>query len=117
MIRTVRAATNSANTTSTIKTITAAIGGSFLLAHERGRAPDLDDLHALAGLDDLVLVVGPRGPHLAVDLDDADALVVGDPLEHDARAADQRRGTRAHLGRLVQVPARHRAHEREQQRG
>src|SRR3954468_5977204 len=115
MIRTVRAATNSANTTSTIKTITAAIGGSFLLAHERGRAPDLDDLPALAGLDDLVLVVGPRGPHLAVDLDDADALVVGDPLQHEARAADQGGGARSHLCRLVQMPPGHRPHEREQQ--
>src|SRR3954469_21224174 len=118
MIRTVRPATNSANRTSTAITISAATGRPFpLFAHERGRAPDLDDLHALAGLDDVVLVIGARGPHLAIDLDDADALVVGDPLETHPGAPDQRRRPGPELGRLVQMTLRDRPHEEEQQRG
>src|SRR5919198_4721449 len=108
MIRTVLAATNSANTTSTMTTISAATAAPSLFAHERSRAPDLDHLHAPAGLDDIVLVVGARGPHLAVDLHHADALVVGDALEHDARTPDQRSRPGAQLGGLVQVPARDR---------
>src|SRR3954469_14552513 len=108
MIRTVRAATNSANSTRTTTTMSAATGRPSLFAHERGRAPDLDDLDALAGLDDVVLVVGPRRPHLAVDLHAANAFIVGDALEHHPRAPDQRRGAGAHLGGLVQMAPRDR---------
>src|SRR3954451_2828469 len=53
---------------------------------QRGRAADRDDLDAGAGDDDLVLVVGARGPDLAVDAHRADALVVGDALQDDRRA-------------------------------
>ena len=53
----------------------------------------------VARLDDLVLVVGARGPDLAVELHAADALVVGDPLEHDRGPADQRGGAGADLRR------------------
>src|SRR4029077_16181683 len=51
---------------------------------ERGGAPYLDHLDALARIDHLSFVVAARGPHLAaVDLHAAHALVVCDPLEHD----------------------------------
>ena len=62
---------------------------------ERRGAPDLDHVDALAGLDDVVLVVGARGPDLALDADAADALVVGDALDDHRRAPDQRRGAGA----------------------
>src|ERR1700680_3810923 len=102
----VRAATTSANTTTTAMTMRATMGGSFLVAgpevrasgecgqsvhHKRRRATDLDHLNPLAGVDHLVFVVAARGPHLtALDLDATDALVVGDPLQHHRMTADQR---------------------------
>ncbi len=75
--------------------------------HEGGGAPDLDDLDALAGLDHLVLVVAARGPHLAaLDPHAADALVVGDPLEHHRAAPDERRRAGADRGRQAAVAPR-----------
>src|SRR3954470_10440090 len=106
MIRTVRAATISANSTSTAPTIRPVIARSPSFADERGRAPDLDDLHARARLDDLVIHEGARRPHLAVDLHAADALVVGDPLEHHRGPPDQRGGAGADLRRRAHVAPR-----------
>src|SRR4051812_49918247 len=117
MIRTVRDATYRANSTSTIATMAAATAAPPLLAHERRRALDLDDLDALAGVDDVVLIVGPCGPHLAVDLDDADPFVVGDPLQDDPGAPDQGGGSCARFSRLVEVVPRDRPHDKEQQAG
>src|ERR1035437_24194 len=49
--------------------------------HEGGGSAYLHDLDALADVDDLVLVVAPRSPHLAaLNTHAADALVVGDAL-------------------------------------
>src|SRR3954468_8625981 len=104
--RTVRAARNSANTTSTTATIRPAISCLLLLCHERRRAPDLHDMHPGARLDHDVVVVAASGPDLPVDPHAPDALVVGDALEHDRAAADQRRGPGADLRRHRQVPAR-----------
>src|SRR5215207_10517147 len=71
----------------------------LLLADERRGAPDLHHVHALAGLDHVVLVVGPRGPVLALELDAARPLVVRDPLGDGRGPADERRGARAQLWR------------------
>src|SRR2546427_6079652 len=102
MTRIVRAATMSANTTTTTTTITATIGGFLSLAfprasagpssvhHKRSRSADLDDLDALSCVEHVSFVVAASGPHLAVDLHAADALSVGDSLEHDCRSPDQR---------------------------
>src|SRR5215204_6102508 len=61
-----------------------------LISHERRGAPDLDHLHARAGLVGLVVHVRPRTPDLAVDADAADALVVLDSLEHRRALAGER---------------------------
>src|SRR4051794_30014824 len=59
---------------------------------QRGGPADRDDLDALARLDDAVLVEGARRPDLVLDAGVSDVLVVGDALEHDGRAPDQRGG-------------------------
>src|SRR5690349_2011973 len=106
MTRIERAATSSANTTTTAITITATIAASSM-HHERGRAPYLDNLDALAGLDHLVVVEAARRPHLAaVDPHAADALVVGDALEHHRRPAHERGRARADRRRQAPVAAR-----------
>ena len=72
MIRTVCAATNSAKSDEHDQRRSARLPSGYLphgLGHERGGAPDLDDVDAGAGLDGRVLVVGARGPDLAVELD------------------------------------------------
>src|SRR3712207_637363 len=97
MIRTVRAAMKSANSASTPSTIRPSTGsppGSF--ADERGGAPDLHHVHAPAGLDDRVLVVGARGPDLAVQPHAAGA--VADGLDDGGRAPHERRRVRPQLG-------------------
>src|SRR5437016_5231494 len=99
MTRIVRAATMSANTTTTTTTITATIGGflSRSLAtsayagarsvhHKRSRSPDLDDLDSLASIEHLPFVEAASRPDLAVDLHAADALSIGDSLQHNRRA-------------------------------
>src|SRR3954454_24067215 len=90
-IRTPAAATMKTNRARMIKTIRPAVMRSLSFAHERGRAPDLEDVDARPGLDDLVVVVGARGPDLAVELHAADALGVGDPLDHHRGLPDQLR--------------------------
>src|SRR5215217_6621526 len=109
MMRTVRIATISTKKAITTSTISAAMEGVSLLAHERRGAPDLDDLDRRTGLDDAVVVVGARSPHLAVDSHAADALVVRDPLKHDRAASDERGGAGAQLRRRSQVRSRDRA--------
>src|SRR5437764_641359 len=88
-MRMVRAATNTANTTSTRRTITPAVTGIPLFAHEGGCAPDLDHRHAGARVDHLVVVIGARGPHLSADLHATRALDVGDALDHGGGLPDQ----------------------------
>src|SRR5579863_9623191 len=103
MMRIAREAMTTATTTITATTITATTLGSspgWLTSwhHERGGPADLDHLDLLAGVDFLAVVVRPRGPHLAADLHDADALAVRDPLEHHGVLSDQRRGARPKRG-------------------
>src|SRR5215472_461662 len=108
MTRMLRAAATSANTTSTAMTMRAAMALSSFRASvhdERGGPPNFDDLHPLAGVDHLVVVVAAGRPHLAADPHAADALVVGDPLEHDRRPADERSGTRAYRRGQLAVAA------------
>src|SRR5438270_14026967 len=108
----------SKNTTTTAATIAPAMASPFRLLHyERCRAPDLNNLHARALLDLIILVEGARGPHLTFDLDASHALVVGDPLEHDRLLADQRRGAGPDLWRHLHVRTRDRPdHPERQQR-
>src|SRR5215218_1045586 len=115
MMRTVRIATISTKKAMTTSTMSAAIWGVLLLAHERRGAPDLDDLDRRAGFDDAVVVVGACGPHLAIDSHAADALVVRDPLEHDRAAPDQRRRAGAQLRRRSHVRSRDRTHDPQRQ--
>src|ERR1700710_2164313 len=102
MMRTVLAASSSAKTAMTTSRIRPAciattswwesvVGSDPLhLADERGRAPDLDDVRAAAVLDDVVAVVRPRGPDLAVELD---RPAVGiDPRGVQRGLADERVG-------------------------
>src|SRR3954453_18263755 len=96
------------NTARTISAIRPAVIAVSSFRDERRGAPDLDDLDPLAGLDDVVVVVRPRGPYLAVDPHAADALAVGDPLQHHAGAAHERRRAGAQLRRLAPVRARER---------
>src|SRR4051794_5751244 len=109
MIRMVCAATNSANSSRMTSAISATTmgtsgrGGGGSWGHHGSRAADLDDLHLGAGRDDHVVVVGAGRPDLAPDPHGSDALVVGDALEHDRVAADQRRGAGADLRRMVEV--------------
>src|SRR3954453_6448249 len=102
MIRTVLAATNSANRISTAATIKPTIPASSVVDERRG-APDLHHVHARSRLEHLVLIVGARAPHLAVEAGLAAGLVVHDPLGDDGRAADQRRGAGPQLRRHVDV--------------
>src|SRR3954468_3017942 len=96
-IRTPAAATMNTNRARTIKTIRPAVMRSLSFAHERGRAPDLEDVHARPRLDDLVVIVGARGPDLAAQLHAADALGVGDALDDRRRLTHERGGARADL--------------------
>src|SRR6266540_5753646 len=111
MIRTVLAAMNSANRISTAATIKPAIPASSVVDERRG-APDLHHVYARPGLEHLVLIVGARAPHLAVDAHLPDAVVVDDPLGDDRRAADEGRRPRPQLRRHVDVAPRDGAHDR-----
>src|SRR6476660_9539951 len=102
MIRTVLAATNSANRISTAATIKPTIPASSVVDERRG-APDLHHVHARPGLEHLVLIVGARAPHLAVEAHLPPGLVVDDPLGDDRRAADERRRAGPQLRRHVDV--------------
>src|SRR4051812_22659531 len=82
--------TNSARMISAIRP---AVMRSPSFADERGGAPDLEHVDAFAGLDDFVVIVGPRGPDLAVQLHTADALSVRDALHDGRRLPHERRGT------------------------
>src|SRR5215207_1415751 len=110
-MRTPEAATMNRNTARTISAMTPASMACLplLLADERRGAPDLHHLHTLAGLDDLVCVVGAGGPALALELHAAGALVVVDALGHHRAAAHQRGGARSQLRRLAAVRERDRA--------
>src|SRR5690242_21344747 len=112
MIRTVLAATNSANRISTAATIKPTIPASSVV-HERRGAPDLHHVHARSRLEHLVLIVGARSPHLAVDAHLPDRLVVDDPLGHDRRAADERRGPGPQLRRHADMAPGDRANDGE----
>src|SRR5215213_10720808 len=104
-IRTPDAATMNRNTAITISAMTPASTRASSFRDERRGAPDLDDLDPLAGVDDLVVVVGPRGPDLTIDPHAADALVVGDALDDHPGLADERGRAGAQLGRHAPVPA------------
>src|SRR5919108_566793 len=106
------------NTAMTMSAINPASIGYSSLRDERRGAPDLDHMHALAHVDGLVLVVGARRPHLAVDPHAADALVVGDPLDHHAGPPHQRGRAGAQPRRLPAVrasdrPQRGQEHDRD----
>src|SRR3954471_21560827 len=90
-IRTPMAATMNTNSARTISAIRTGVIRSPSFAHERGRAPDLEDVHARPRLGDLVVGEGARGPDLAVQAHAADASAVGDPLDDRRGLADQRR--------------------------
>src|SRR5215212_772706 len=98
-MRTPEAATMNRNTARTISaTRPASMASSFLLlGDERRGALDLDDVYACAGLEDLVVVVGAGGPPLALELDAAGVLEVGDPLDDGGLPAVQRGGAGAQL--------------------
>src|SRR5436305_12942598 len=83
--------TNSARTT---RITMAAVMRSPSFAHERGRAPDLEHLHARPRLERLVLVVRAGGPDLAVEAHAADPLGVGDALDDGGVLPHQGRGAR-----------------------
>src|ERR1700759_5367885 len=105
MIRTVLAATNSAKRISTAATINPTIPASQVVDGRRG-APNLHHVHARPRLEDLVLVVGARAPHLAVEAHLAQRLVVDDALGDDRRAPDERGGPGPQLRRHVDVAPR-----------
>src|SRR3954470_10465479 len=113
-IRTPDAATMNRNTARTISAMTPGSTRASSFRDERRGALDLDDLDPPADLDDVVVVVGPRGPDLAVDAHAADPLVVGDALEDHGLLADERGGTGTQVGGHPPHAARHRA-QREQQ--
>src|SRR4051794_39282724 len=79
----------------------AVIGTSSSFCDERGRAVDLHDVHALSGLVDIVLVVGPGGPHLAPDLDLATVGI--DALDHQSGLPHKRRRPTPQTCRCYQV--------------
>src|SRR5215207_1461350 len=116
MIRTVRAATNSANRTSTAATIKPIIPASSV-ADERRGAPDLHYVHARARLDHAVVVVGARGPDLALQAHAAQAGVVVDALEHDRGLTDEGGRPGADLRGYVQMALGDRPHDGEARRG
>src|SRR5215470_6850373 len=116
MIRTVFAATKMAKRTSTSATINPTIPASSI-AYQRCRALDLHDVHTRARLDDVVLVVRARGPHLALDAHLAHAVVVDDALGDDPRAPDEGRRPGAQLRRHGDVAPRDRAHDGEAHAG
>src|SRR3954447_1014677 len=96
-IRIPDAAMNSTNTITTIRAMTPPVTGNSSFGNERRGALDLDDLHALAGLEDAAVLVGARGPVLPLELDDAGVL--GRLLQDDGLAADEPGGARAELRR------------------
>src|SRR5215203_5495974 len=116
-IRTPDAAMMNRNTARTISAITPGSMTSSSFRDERRGALDLDHLDPLAGLDDLVVVVGPRGPHLAADPHAADALVVRDPLDDHPGGPDERRGAGAQPWWLAPVRPSQRPQRGEQDHG
>src|SRR3954470_6163249 len=89
----------------------AVIGTSSSFGDERGRAVDLQDIDALSRLEDVVVVVGPGGPHLAPDLDLS--LLGIDPLDHQCGLPDEGGSAGPQLRRRPQVAARNRPQKRE----
>src|SRR4051794_8794686 len=110
MMRMVFAATMSAKMTMTAATIRPATT-TPLFGNQRRGALDLHHVHLLAGLDDLVLVVGPRRPDLVLEADRAG--VAADRLEHLGPLADERRGAGPQLRGHRHVPPGDRAQEGE----
>src|SRR5579862_7610612 len=114
-----RQATITNTIATTITTISATTAASRTrpagsMHHERGRAPDLDDLDLVARVEHLAVVVCPRRPDLAADLDRPDALAVRDPLEHHRGLPDQRRAAGPQSRPRVAVAHRDRAQQREE---
>src|ERR1035441_7191169 len=115
MMRIVLAASASATTTSTATTINPTTWDSSLRHDERRGAPDLHHFDVLPGGDHLLLVERARSPHLSADLHGTHALVVGNPLQHQRRLADQRRGARADRRRASAVANGDRAQQKQEQ--
>src|SRR3954471_16192497 len=112
MMRIVRAATKRAKRTMTTTAMSAAMGAySFRssFGDHRGGAADLHHVDAGAGLDDILIIVGPRRPDLALQPHGSGAFEVGDALQHDGRAPDERRGAGTQPGGRAQVTPRDRA--------
>src|SRR4051794_16299228 len=98
MIRTARTITTTTkNRTARPRIAPPLIAPTSSSRNERCRAVDLQDFHARSRLDDLVLVVGARAPHLATDLHAATVAIY--LLEHRGARADQRRGPGSHVRR------------------
>src|SRR4051795_13749161 len=89
------AAVSTTHSARTIRAIKRAVMRSPSLADERRGAPDLEHVDLRPGFDDFVVVVGPSGPDLAVELHTPDAFEVGDALDDHRALAHERRG--AHL--------------------
>ena len=96
MILMVWAARNSAKSASTPMTMRPSTAVSSYSLTRAVAPADLHDLHARARLDDLVVVVGPRGPHLALELHAA-AVARRRARRTVAVLADERRGAGAQL--------------------
>src|SRR5579871_4528878 len=119
MILITRDARMTPRTTITATTISATTWCSSpgLLAsrhHERGRAPDLDDLDLLPRVDHFLVVIAACRPHFAADLDGAHALAVGDALEHHRMLSDERRSAGAQRRPRVAVAHRDRTQQHEE---
>src|SRR5688500_11386914 len=101
-IRIARDRTNRTKTANTARTIRPAI--SYLLVGNEGRrALDLQHLDAHTLLVHIILVVRPRGPLLAADLDPAAVGV--DPLENERTCPHERRRAGANRRGRMQVAA------------
>src|ERR1700750_3129979 len=101
------------NRARTIRTIRPAVMRSPSFAHERGRAPDLEHLHARPRLERLVLVVGPGGPDLPAQAHAADPLGVGEALHDDRPLPDEGGGARLELAPRALVLAGDRPQRRQ----
>src|SRR3954470_2886820 len=111
------AAVMNTNSARTIRTIKPAVMRSPSLADERRGAPDLEHVDLRPGLDDFVVVVGPSGPDLAVELHTPDVLEVGDALDDRRALAHERRGPHLQHALAAGVIARDRAQRGKQDDG
>src|SRR3954463_8528371 len=105
-MRTPMAAVMNTNSARTIRTIKPAVMRSPSLADERRGAPDLEHVDLRPGFDDLVVIVGPGGPDLAVELHAADTFGVGDALDDRRGLPHQRRGVHPDLALAALMVAR-----------